>query len=91
LIDEQALFFCVPEGIVILLGCGHAGFVNTMEYVSELTVERDIYAVIGGTHLVSASPERIQKTIKAYKDHNVEKIMLMHCTGLDAYLEISIL
>jgi 7,8-dihydropterin-6-yl-methyl-4-(beta-D-ribofuranosyl)aminobenzene 5'-phosphate synthase len=91
LIDDQALFFRVPEWIVILLGCGHAGVVTTMEYVCELTGERGIYAVIGGTHLVSASPERIQKTIKVLKDHNVLKIMLMHCTGLDAYLEISIL
>ena len=89
LIDDQALFFRVPEGIVILLGCGHAGVVNTMEYVCGLTGERDIYAVIGGTHLVSASPERIQKTIKAFKDYDVQKIMLMHCTGLDAYIEIS--
>ena len=89
LIDDQALFFRVPEGIVVLLGCGHAGVVNTMEYVYKLTGERHIYMLIGGTHLVSASPERIQKTIQAFKDCDVQKIMLMHCTGLDAYIEIS--
>ena len=89
LIDDQALFFRVPQGVVILLGCGHAGVVNTMEYVCELTGERNIFAVVGGTHLVSASAERVKKTIQALKDYDVQKIMLMHCPGLEACMEIS--
>jgi 7,8-dihydropterin-6-yl-methyl-4-(beta-D-ribofuranosyl)aminobenzene 5'-phosphate synthase len=87
--DDQALFFRVPEGLVIMLGCGHAGVVNTMEYVSEILGEEKIYAVIGGTHLLDASPDRINKTIEAFKEYDVQKIMLTHCTGLDAYAMIS--
>lgn len=89
ILDDQAVFFRVPEGVVIMLGCGHAGLVNTMQYVSELTGEHRIYAVIGGTHLISASPFRIQKTIEALKKYDVQKIMLSHCTGVQAFSELA--
>jgi 7,8-dihydropterin-6-yl-methyl-4-(beta-D-ribofuranosyl)aminobenzene 5'-phosphate synthase len=89
ILDDQAVFFRVPEGVVILLGCGHAGLVNTMRYVSELTGEPRIYAVMGGTHLISASPARMQKTIEALKKYDVQKIMLSHCTGVRAFAELA--
>jgi 7,8-dihydropterin-6-yl-methyl-4-(beta-D-ribofuranosyl)aminobenzene 5'-phosphate synthase len=87
--DDQAMFFRVPEGVVILLGCGHAGLVNTMQYVSELTGEQRIFAIIGGTHLLSASPARMQRTVDALRKFDVQKIMLSHCTGVQAYAEIA--
>ena len=90
ILDDQALFFQVPEGVVILLGCGHAGLVNTMKYVIELTGQQKIYGVIGGTHLLSASPERIRKTVEALRKYDVQKIMLSHCTGVQAYAELAI-
>ncbi len=89
ILDDQALFFRVPEGVVILLGCGHAGLVNTMAYVSELTGEQRIYAVMGGTHLLGASPARMQKTVEALRKYDVQKIMLSHCTGVKAYSELA--
>jgi 7,8-dihydropterin-6-yl-methyl-4-(beta-D-ribofuranosyl)aminobenzene 5'-phosphate synthase len=89
ILDDQALFFRVPEGVVILLGCGHAGLVNTMAYVSELTGEPRIYAVIGGTHLLRASPARLQKTAEALRQYGVQKVMLSHCTGVQAYAELA--
>ena len=74
---------------MILLGCGHAGLVNTLQYVSGLLGEKRIYAIIGGTHLISASPQRMEKTIEALRKYDVQKIMLMHCTGLNAYVQLS--
>ncbi len=88
ILDDQAMFFRVPEGLVILLGCAHAGLVNTIEYITELTGESQIYAIIGGTHLVSASPERMEKTVEALRQFDVQKIMLSHCTGMRAYAEL---
>lgn len=89
IIDDQAVFFRVPEGVVILLGCGHSGVVNTIQRVSELTGGQKIYAVMGGTHLPNASPLRLRKTIEALRRFSVQKIMLCHCTGIDAYAEIA--
>jgi metal-dependent hydrolase (beta-lactamase superfamily II)/creatinine amidohydrolase/Fe(II)-dependent formamide hydrolase-like protein len=87
--DDQAIFFRVPEGVVILLGCAHAGVVNTIQYVSKLTGETRIYAVMGGTHLITASPARMKKTVEAFRRFGLEKIMLSHCTGVDAYAEVA--
>ncbi len=88
-LDDQAVYFRVPEGVVIVLGCAHAGLVNTMRYVSELTGERRIHAVIGGTHLLGASPARMRKTVEALKKYDVQKVMLSHCTGVNAYAELA--
>ena len=89
ILDDQAVFFRVPEGLVIVLGCGHAGLVNTMRYVSELTGESRIFAIIGGTHLVSASPARMQRTVEALREFDVQKIMLSHCTGAQAFADLA--
>lgn len=88
-LDDQAVFFRVPEGVVILLGCAHAGLVNTMRYVCQLLGEERIYAVLGGTHLLRASPERMRKTVEALRKYDVQKIMLSHCTGEPAYAELA--
>ena len=87
--DDQAVFFRVPEGIVILLGCAHAGVVNTVRYVSQLTGERKVYAIMGGTHLISASPQRLQATIEALRPFDIKRILLSHCTGVNAYAELA--
>lgn len=89
ILDDQSIFFRVPQGVVILLGCGHAGIVNTMHYIAGLLGEQRIFAVIGGTHLLAASPGRLQKTIEALKQYDVQKIMLSHCTGVQAYVELA--
>jgi 7,8-dihydropterin-6-yl-methyl-4-(beta-D-ribofuranosyl)aminobenzene 5'-phosphate synthase len=88
ILDDQALFFRVPAGVVIVFGCGHAGLVNTMEYVSRLLGAEKIYAIIGGTHLLQASAERLARTIAALKKFQVKRIMLGHCTGDAAFAEI---
>ena len=89
ILDDQALFFRVPEGVVILFGCGHSGVVNTIRYVSGLVGRQKIYAIMGGTHLRNASPLRLQKTIEAFSEFDLQKLMLCHCTGIDTYAEIA--
>lgn len=89
ILDDQAIFFRVPEGVVVVLGCGHSGVINTLAYVSQLTGEPSIYAVVGGTHLMGASPARMQRTVEALRQYGVRKIMLSHCTGVQAYAELA--
>ena len=89
ILDDQAVFFRIPEGVVVLLGCGHAGVVNTVQYVSQLTGESKIFAVMGGTHLLGASANRLQKTVEAFRRFGLRKIMLCHCTGADAFAELA--
>jgi len=79
--DDQAMFFDSPKGLIVLLGCAHAGVVNTLHYIAKLSGETRIYAVIGGMHLLNASVERIERTIEALRQYDVQKIGLAHCTG----------
>ena len=82
LVDDQALFFETPDGVVVLLGCAHAGVVNTMLQIERLTQGKHFHAVIGGMHLLNASPARLNATIQALRRWNVSQLVPMHCTGM---------
>jgi 7,8-dihydropterin-6-yl-methyl-4-(beta-D-ribofuranosyl)aminobenzene 5'-phosphate synthase len=84
LLDDQALFLEVDQGIVVLLGCGHAGVISTLRYVHELSGGQPILAVVGGMHLVSASSRRIDATIRELRRLKVKQVAPAHCTGLAA-------
>jgi 7,8-dihydropterin-6-yl-methyl-4-(beta-D-ribofuranosyl)aminobenzene 5'-phosphate synthase len=82
--DDQAMYALTPQGVVVLLGCCHAGVVNTLEYIVELTGGAPIHAVIGGTHLLRANPERLEHTASLLELLGVKLIAPNHCTGLNA-------
>lgn len=82
--DDQAVYFPTDQGTVVLLGCAHAGLVNTLSFVKTKTGGAPLTAVMGGTHLVSASPERMDSTMKAVAGMGLQMIAPMHCTGARA-------
>lgn len=84
LIDDQALFLDTPEGVVVIIGCAHSGIINTLMYVQELLPGRPIHAVVGGTHLVSADENRMDRTIESLRQMNIRRLVPLHCTGLAA-------
>jgi 7,8-dihydropterin-6-yl-methyl-4-(beta-D-ribofuranosyl)aminobenzene 5'-phosphate synthase len=84
LVDDQAVFFEVRDGLVVLLGCAHSGVVNTLRYVSQLTDGKPIRAVLGGMHLVEASPRRLARTIESLRTWDIRLLAPGHCTGMNA-------
>jgi len=84
LADDQSLFFETKEGMVVLLGCAHSGVINTLQYIGELSAGKPIRAVIGGMHLVSASPERVARTIEEFRRLDLRLLAPCHCTGMAA-------
>ncbi len=84
LIDDQAMFIETPGGIVVMLGCAHAGIVNTLTYIRELAPAQPIRAVIGGMHLAKASGTRLEKTADALRELGVPQLYPLHCTGFAA-------
>ena len=80
--DDQAVYFAGSEGTVVVLGCAHAGIINTLLHVHNLTDGAPIQAVFGGTHLGGASPERMARTIAALGELGVGRLGPAHCTGL---------
>jgi 7,8-dihydropterin-6-yl-methyl-4-(beta-D-ribofuranosyl)aminobenzene 5'-phosphate synthase len=87
--DDQSLVIETEKGIVIILGCCHAGLVNTVEHVTLMTGSRDIYALIGGTHLGFCGQEQIGKTIFFLQNLGIKKISASHCTGFAASARLS--
>jgi 7,8-dihydropterin-6-yl-methyl-4-(beta-D-ribofuranosyl)aminobenzene 5'-phosphate synthase len=79
--DDQALFFECRDGIVVLLGCAHAGVVNTLLHIEQLTDGKRIQAVLGGMHLLHATPERLEKTFAALEQRDIRCLAPAHCTG----------
>jgi len=84
LLDDQALVLATGKGLVVVLGCAHAGVVNTLDYLAELFPGQAIHMVLGGMHLIRASQQRITQTIEAFRRHGVQRIGPAHCTGRDA-------
>ena len=84
LADDQALVIDSPAGLVVLVGCAHAGVVNTLTYVLSLTGRTRVHAVIGGLHLLRASAQRIEANAAALVVFGVDVIAPCHCTGFEA-------
>jgi len=82
--DDQALFIKCEKGLIIILGCAHRGVINTIRHAQKLTGVEPIYAVIGGTHLVTASPQRMDLTIAELLRFGIQRLGACHCTGLPA-------
>jgi 7,8-dihydropterin-6-yl-methyl-4-(beta-D-ribofuranosyl)aminobenzene 5'-phosphate synthase len=81
LVDDQALFFESQGGLVVLLGCAHAGVVNTLLQIERLTGGKRIHAVLGGMHLLNASPERLAATVESLRQRKIPLLVPAHCTG----------
>ena len=88
LIDDQAAFLDTPAGTVVILGCAHSGVINTLRYIQTLTNNRPIHTVIGGMHLLSASEERIRKTVAELIKLEVEHLYPCHCTGINGMVRL---
>jgi len=89
LLDDQALIINHDLGLVIILGCAHRGMINTICQAQKLTGRKEVYMVIGGSHLIEASEERLWMTISALRDTGVQKLALCHCTGMPATVTLA--
>jgi 7,8-dihydropterin-6-yl-methyl-4-(beta-D-ribofuranosyl)aminobenzene 5'-phosphate synthase len=79
--DDQALYFESNDGIVVLLGCAHAGVANTVEHIAKLTNNKPFHALLGGMHLLKANAPRIEATIQTLRRFHFKMIAPGHCTG----------
>ena len=81
IIDDQSAYIETSNGTVVILGCAHAGVINTLNYIRQLTGEKPIFMLLGGMHLVNADKNRLEKTIEALKELDIKHYRPCHCTG----------
>ncbi len=87
--DDQSLVIRTGKGLVLVLGCCHAGLINTIEHSRNQTGVPEIYAVIGGTHLGFCGAPQLDETIRALRSYNIRKICPGHCTGFTVAARLS--
>jgi 7,8-dihydropterin-6-yl-methyl-4-(beta-D-ribofuranosyl)aminobenzene 5'-phosphate synthase len=96
-VDDQAMWVETPSGLVVLVGCAHSGIINTLDYVRRVSADSGsaasqklplaadglprVFAVIGGMHLLHASPARLRATGDALATAGVRLLAPVHCTG----------
>jgi 7,8-dihydropterin-6-yl-methyl-4-(beta-D-ribofuranosyl)aminobenzene 5'-phosphate synthase len=84
--DDQAVAVNLRgKGLVVLSGCAHAGIINTVEHMKELTGVQKVHAVLGGFHLTGQLFEPIiPATVEAMSRIAPDHVVPMHCTGWKA-------
>jgi 7,8-dihydropterin-6-yl-methyl-4-(beta-D-ribofuranosyl)aminobenzene 5'-phosphate synthase len=88
-VDDQGLVIETSRGLFVVLGCSHAGVVNTLNYASEKTGCYRFHTVMGGFHLSGASEVQVSSTIHALESFEIERIGAGHCTGQKAIWEFA--
>jgi 7,8-dihydropterin-6-yl-methyl-4-(beta-D-ribofuranosyl)aminobenzene 5'-phosphate synthase len=87
--DDLSMVVDTTRGLVLVLGCAHAGLINIIEYVTERFPGKTIHAVVGGTHLGFAGDEQFEETLKLIDRLRIEKVGVSHCTGLPRAAQLS--
>jgi 7,8-dihydropterin-6-yl-methyl-4-(beta-D-ribofuranosyl)aminobenzene 5'-phosphate synthase len=84
LVDDQALWVDTPEGVVVVMGCGHSGLVNTLRQIQDTVRFRHLHGLIGGFHLLRADRRRLEATVRALREWSPDQLAPAHCTGEQA-------
>jgi len=82
--DDQAMWLDTAAGVVVLLGCAHAGCINTLELIRRQAGGRPFAAIVGGTHLGGADAVRVARTVAALRAFAPATLVPLHCTGAAA-------
>ena len=87
--DDMSMVMETQEGLVVILGCCHAGLLNTLAHV-RLTFGQDIATVIGGTHLAEADRAYLDHVAGVLRDtYRSPRLHLNHCTGERAFVALT--
>ncbi len=88
MLDDMSLFIKTEKGLIIILGCAHSGVINIIKHAQEITKEKRIYGIIGGTHLEHVSSEQFKNTLANLIQFSPTLICANHCTGLSVALKL---
>ncbi len=80
--DDTALAFKTDKGAVVVTGCSHSGICNICTYAKSVTGQ-DLYAVIGGFHLVNPEKPAVDETIEWFKAERIPRLLPVHCVSFD--------
>jgi 7,8-dihydropterin-6-yl-methyl-4-(beta-D-ribofuranosyl)aminobenzene 5'-phosphate synthase len=79
-IIEHALILKTTEGLVVVTGCAHPGIVEMVRQAKAVGGD-ELYLVLGGFHLGSASKAQVKEIISDFRWLGVQNVAPCHCTG----------
>jgi len=80
-IREQSLVLNAKEGLIVVTACAHPGVVDIVRKSKRILPHKNVYLVMGGFHLGSASDSKLRSVIKEFRDIGVQKVAPSHCSG----------
>jgi 7,8-dihydropterin-6-yl-methyl-4-(beta-D-ribofuranosyl)aminobenzene 5'-phosphate synthase len=86
--EDMALIVNTDKGFVAVVGCGHAGTINTVDYGRRILGPEPVYALIGGLHLFAATDSALAWTATQLRDDKLGYLLGGHCTGIEAVFRI---
>lgn len=82
--DDQSLIIETMGGLVVLLGCCHAGLINTLLTIGKRWETDEFLLIAGGMHLMNASADRMNHTVDALREFTIRELCPGYCTGWNA-------
>jgi 7,8-dihydropterin-6-yl-methyl-4-(beta-D-ribofuranosyl)aminobenzene 5'-phosphate synthase len=79
--DDMALIIKTTKGLIILMGCGHSGPVNTAKHAMRIAGENHIHLIMGGMHLQAATDEKVLQIANHLIELKPDFIAPLHCCG----------
>jgi 7,8-dihydropterin-6-yl-methyl-4-(beta-D-ribofuranosyl)aminobenzene 5'-phosphate synthase len=81
---ELSLAIETPKGLILVVGCSHPGIERIVE--ASTVIDKHVYAIVGGLHLVTTPDSEIARIVTALHDKwKVDRVALGHCTGEPAF------
>jgi 7,8-dihydropterin-6-yl-methyl-4-(beta-D-ribofuranosyl)aminobenzene 5'-phosphate synthase len=81
---ELSLAIETSKGLILVVGCSHPGIERIVE--ASTVIDKHVYAIVGGLHLVTTPDSEIARIVTALHDKwKVDRVALGHCTGEPAF------
>jgi len=89
LLDDSALVYKSPLGLVIITGCSHSGICNIVTYAGKVCREERIADIIGGFHLLKPGETQLKKTLEYLEKVKPAALHACHCTDLQSKIALA--
>lgn len=88
-LDDSALVYKAPHGLVTITGCSLAGICNLVEQAKRIYGEDRVVDIVGGLHLLEPPAVQLSGTLKYPKALAPGSVHAYHCTDLGSKIALS--
>ncbi|MCR5035473.1 MAG: MBL fold metallo-hydrolase [Clostridia bacterium] len=85
---EQCLVIREPEGLYIFSACSHRGVISALNACKSMFPGERVAVLVAGMHLYCATESDRRRVIREICSENMDCVMPVHCTGIDAICEL---